>query len=61
MVRRDHLRVGFLARTTIRSARIVRHEPLGPNRVGHSVRITSRADIDDELMRWLSDAQDLQS
>lgn len=60
-VRRGHLRVGFLARTAIRSARIVRHERLGPSRVAHSVVISRKADIDSELMRWLSGAQDLQS
>jgi uncharacterized protein DUF5655 len=61
MVRREHLRVGFLARTPIKSARIVRRQALGPGRVGHSVLIRSKEEIDVELLGWLADAQRLQS
>jgi len=60
-VRRGYMRLGFLARQRIHSARIVHHQILGPNRVGHSVVITGTKDIDAELLRWLSDAQGLQS
>ncbi len=60
-VRRGYLRVGFLARKPIHSARIVHRQILGPNRVGHSVVIAGRQDVDAELLRWLSDAQDVQS
>ena len=61
MVRRKYLRLGFLAPKAIDSARIVRRETLGPNRVGHSVAIGDGKDIDRELLRWLADAQRLQS
>lgn len=60
-VRRGHLRLGFLARKRIHSARIVHHQILGPNRVGHSVVIGDKKDVDAQLLRWLSDAQHLQS
>jgi hypothetical protein len=60
-VRRGHLRLGFLARRPIDSARIVRREILGPNRVGHVVVVSSKNDVDAELLEWLSDAQHLQS
>lgn len=55
------MRLGFVASTRIQSPRIVRNETLGPNRVGHSVVVRDKADIDAELLRWLSDAQHLQS
>jgi hypothetical protein len=60
-VRRDHLRLGFLAKTAISHPRIVRHEPLGPERVGHSVVIRGKKDIDSTLLAWLTDAQRMQS
>ena len=60
-VRGEYLRLGFLARKPIRSARIVHSQILGPNRVGHSVLIRGKEDVDAELLRWLTDAQDLQS
>ena len=60
-VRRGYMRLGFLARTRVDSARIVRSQILGPNRVGHSVVISSKKDVDAQLLRWLVDAQHLQS
>jgi hypothetical protein len=60
-VRRGYLRVGFLARKRIDSSRIVHSQILGPNRVGHSVMIGGKRDIDAELLAWLADAQRLQS
>ena len=61
MVRRGYLRLGFLARKRIRSARIVHHQSLGPKRVGHTVVVSGKKDVDTELLRWLSNAQRLQS
>jgi hypothetical protein len=58
-VRRQYLRVGFLARKPIRSRRIVHSLVLGPNRVEHSVVVHDRDDVDAELVRWLSDARRL--
>ncbi len=60
-VRREHLRVGFLAPQLIDSPRIAHHHTLGPNRVGHAVVISGKKDVDAELLRWLADAQRLQS
>jgi uncharacterized protein DUF5655 len=60
-VRRDSLRLGFLASKPISSARIAHRLVLGPNRVEHVVVLKDEADVDDELIRWLSDAQRLQS
>ena len=60
-VRRGYLRLGFLARKRIHSGRILHHESLGPNRVGHAMVISGKKDIDAELLRWLSEAQHLQS
>lgn len=61
VVRRGYLRLGFLARQPIASARIVRREKIGPNRVGHTVVVRCMEDVDAELLRWLSAAQRLQS
>ena len=60
-VRRDYLRVGFLAQEEIKNPRVVHKQVIGPNRVGHSVVVRSASDIDAELIGWLSAAQALQS
>jgi hypothetical protein len=60
-VRRDHLRVGFLADHEIKSARISRVERVGPRRVAHHVSVYSTNDLDDELLGWLADAQAMQA
>ena len=60
-VRRGYLRVGFLAGRRIDAARIVHRQVLGPHRVGHSVVIRNKRDIDAELLQWLAAAQRLQS
>lgn len=61
VVQNSALRVGFMAGREIESARIVRVQRLGPNRVGHSVRLRSPDDIDEELLDWLREAYILQS
>jgi hypothetical protein len=60
-VRRDYLRIGFLAPDSIDSARIVHRQRLGPNRVGHTVVIGGKEDVNAELLRWLANARRLQS
>lgn len=60
-VRRDSLRIGFLAPEPIQSARIVHRLVLGPARVEHVVVLKDIKDVDDQLLGWLSDAQQLQS
>ena len=60
-VRRDHLRVGFLADHEIRSDRIARVESVGPHRVSHHVSVHTIKDLDGELLGWLSEAQAMQA
>lgn len=60
-VQKRALRVGFLACEKIEDERIVRSTELGPNRIGHSVRLTSPDDVDKQLLMWLVQAFELQS
>jgi hypothetical protein len=60
-VRRHHLRLGFLADRTIRDARIVRAERVGPHRISHHVALRSIDELDAQLLGWLAAAQALQS
>ena len=60
-VRKDSLRVGFLASERIDDPRIAHTLRLGANRVGHSVVLRSPEDVDDQLMSWLARAYELQS
>jgi hypothetical protein len=59
-VRRDHLRVGFIAGHEVRSRRVSGVERVGPHRVGHHVSVHSMKDLDMELLGWLSEAQAMQ-
>jgi len=60
-VRREYLRVGFIANHEIRDERISRAERVGPHRVGHDVLVRSLDDVDAELPGWLADAQAMQA
>ena len=60
-VRRDYLRIGFLASKPLDSPRIVQRLALGANRVEHVVVIRDRNDIDAQLLGWLAAAQRLQA
>ena len=59
-VQDEGLRLGFVSDEPIRSSRIVQTQELGPNRVGHSVKLKSAAEVDDELLGWLRTAHALQ-
>ena len=59
-VQDEGLRLGFVSDEPIRSSRIVQTQELGPNRVGHSVKLKSPAEVDDELLGWLRTAHALQ-
>ena len=59
-VRRDHLRVEFLSRRVIDSARIVKTESLG-RRYAYHVIVREMSDIDKELIDWLAEAQAMQA
>jgi hypothetical protein len=52
-VQKSALRLGFIASEKIEASRIVRAQRLGPNKVGHSVKLHSLEDIDEELLDWL--------
>ena len=60
-VRRDYLRVGFIADHEIRDSRISRHERVGSRRVSHHVLVRSTQDLDAQLLRWLAEAQAMQA
>jgi hypothetical protein len=60
VVRKDHLRIGFLADHEIFSPRLSRVQRLGPRRFAYHVAVHSPADLDAELLGWLAEAQALQ-
>lgn len=60
-VQQKALRLGFLHDEPLESERIVRVTRLGPHRVGHTVKLHSPDDVDDELLGWLRKAYELQS
>lgn len=60
-VRRDSIRLGFILDQEIEDERIIRIERVSPKRVGHSVKLNSPGDVDDQLMEWLSRAYYLQA
>ncbi len=59
-VQEKALRLGFVSDEKARSARIVQTQELGPNRVGHSVKLESPDDVDEQLLGWLHRAYELQ-
>lgn len=60
-VQKKTLRLGFILDEVIENPRVVRTQKIGPNRVGHSVKLHSPDDIDEELLNWLKRACLLQS
>ena len=60
-IRRDYVRVGFIADHEIEDRRIRRRQRVGDRRVSHSVVVRTRADIDAKLLGWLAEAQALQA
>src|SRR2546423_1922230 len=56
-VTRDSIRLGFLAGARITSPRIVKQLALAPDRIEHVVVISRVADVDRELVGWLSASQ----
>ena len=60
-IRRDYLRVSFIADHEVRDRRIVRAEKVGDHRVNHSVVVRPLDDLDDQLIGWLAEAQALQA
>ena len=60
-VRRDYLRVGFIADHEIRNGRILRADRVGAHRVSHHVLVRSMGDLDAQLLGWLAEAQAMQA
>ena len=59
-VQDEALRLGFVSDVRARSGRIVQTQELGPERIGHSVKLESTSDVDVELLGWLRRAYELQ-
>jgi len=60
-VTRESLRLGFLSARRIDSRRIVKQLTLAPDRIEHVVVINGPADVDRELVGWLTASQKLRT
>jgi hypothetical protein len=54
--RKDHFLAGFVLPRWLANRRIVKTVDYGPRWRAHYVRITSAADLDDELRAWLQES-----
>ena len=57
--RQDHFMASFALRRWLADPRIVKTVDYGPRWRAHFVRITSAADLDDELRAWLQESHDI--
>ena len=57
--RKDHFLAAFALHRWLANRRIVKTIDYGPRWRGHYVRITSAADLDDELRAWLQESHDI--
>ncbi len=57
--RKDYFIASFALHRWLANRRIVKTVDYGPRWRGHYVRITSAADLDDELRAWLQESHDL--
>ena len=57
--RKDHFIASFALHRWLANRRIVKTVDYGPRWRGHYVRITSAADLDDELRAWLQESHDV--
>ena len=60
-VKKNHLRMGFVCDTEIKDERIMTTQRIGPNRVAHSVKLSSSTDVDKRLITLVKRAYTLQS
>ena len=60
-VRRNYLRVGFLATSAIKDSRIMHRQVVGPSRILHAIIVRSAKDLEPEVLEWLAQAQQLQA
>jgi hypothetical protein len=57
--RKNHFMAAFALRRWLANRRVVKKVDYGPRWRGHYVRITSAADLDDELRGWLQESHDI--
>ena len=57
--RKDHFVAAFTLHCWLTNRRIIKTVDYGPRWRGHYVRITSAADLDDELRAWLQESHDV--
>jgi hypothetical protein len=57
--RKDHFLAGFVLHRWLANRRIVKTVDYGPRWRAHYVRITSAADLDDELRAWLQESHNV--
>ena len=60
-VRRDYLRLGFIADHAIHDPRILRRMRLGAHRVHHRVMLRTPEDVDSQLNDWLHQAYTIET
>jgi len=53
---RSRLDLGFFLREALQNPRVFRIERISPSKLAHHVRLSSPADVDGELERWLREA-----
>jgi len=58
-VRKDYLLLNLKTNYPIHSPRVTKAEQLSAHRFHHKVKLSSPADVDAELQRWLKDAYEL--
>jgi hypothetical protein len=56
VIRRDCLHLEFMLMRPVDHARIHKRQPLGAGRYSHHTRLTSPADVDEELVGWLRES-----
>ena len=56
---RHHFIAAFALQRWLTNRRIIKTVEYGPRWRGHHVRITSAADLDDELRAWLQESHDV--
>jgi hypothetical protein len=57
--RREYINLDFKSEYPIDSPRIARSEQLSRNRYHHTIKLTSKKDLDRELLGWLKNAYTL--
>ena len=58
-IRSDRLNLGFQLAHLLTDPRIVHSQPLSGNRIVHRVELRRPADVDSQLLNWLTESADL--